>query len=879
MGFFRKLARRTAPLPMPEPCDQEGATDLATSDGIATHAPATRLPSTAEHQVTAQTAHGPSGHRYDRVQIGGESRTHLGDVYNRHVTYNYGAPFLPLESTEKRREDEDIRRREAARLEAEGRLEEEKRIASERQRLDFLQALRFDAMDSRQATIGLAHTNTCTWIVEAPEYVRWRDESCRSVHHGVLWIKGKPGSGKSTLMKYVLNDARERDDGDITASFFFNARGQPLEKSAEGMYRSLLRQVLSKLPHLYSDRTHAQQQNWSVEMLRNILQTTVMALNSGEHLVLYIDALDECIQDEVRDVVGHFEELVDLAVSRGLRLSICFSSRHYPHISMHKFEELKLDGRTEHIDDISKYVHSNVSRLDVPLSTKAQIEAEIERRSSGIFLWAVLVIKIIKEKRDDGAPLSELMSSLAAVPDKLGSLFASILARCDKGTITAFQWVLYARRSLSPSELYFAIKTSTNQLITGELDCDDADAETIGRFIARSTRGLVEVFEDKQQFWHPIVQYIHESVREHLLEGGLASLTAGDSHLIEGSAHADIARYCLSYIQLDSSKYLYYFNSYPRRLRAAILSKRFPLLRFVLGELHYHANLAYKAGSLSIEFLSELPLELIIRGQNIMLRTHIAIEEPATIIFWLLAHESYNLAEALLARCAKTEEPGIVTFGTAEQPVMTFDINMRCGGYPGSALGAAATCGRIELVQQLLRLGAEIVPSRRDVRNPLILATELDFEDIAELLLQNGADVNAVCSYARSDTALICAVYNDNHDIASLLLSYGADFQYRGKCGTALDYALLYRHTEIARLLWDAQFPKSEWDRTLIACINKTEEHRYDAVTVHDIKQHIGNLGDRGYETGSVSSSKHAIYSYDSDLYSSSESTTSVQTI
>lgn len=824
MNFFRKLARHEAPPSVPGPSSQESTTDLAASSDIATHEKLAGLPSFEERQPAGQAAHRAldrSGHQYESVYIGGESRNHLGDLYNRHITYNYGAPFLPLKSTEKRIEDE-------------GRLEEERMLASEHQWLQFLQALRFDAMDSRQATIGLVHTDTCTWIVEAPEYVRWRDESCRSIHHGVLWIKSKPGSGKSTLMKYVLNDARERDSGDITASFFFNARGQPLEKSAEGMYRSLLRQVLSKLPHLYSDRIHVKHQSWSLEMLQNILQTTVTALKSDEHLVLYIDALDECVQDEVRDMVGHFEELVGLAVSRGLRLSVCFSSRHYPHISMHKFEELRLDVRAGHLDDISKYVHSNVSRLDVPLSTKAQIEAEIKRRSLGIFLWAVLVIKIIKEKRDDGAPLSELMSSLAAVPGRLGSLFASILARCDKGTVTAFQWILYARSSLSPTELYFAIKTSTNQLTTGELDSDDVDTETIGRFIARSTRGLVEVFEDKHEhgkhYRRPTAQYIHESVREYLLEGGLASLTAGDPQLIEGSAHADIARYCLSYIQLSSPEYSYYFDSYQHLswMLLKILPQRFPLLYYAISGLHYHANLAHKAGSLSLTFLSELPLKPIIRYQNLMRPPWDSVEESATILFWLLENHSYDLAEALLACCAKTEVPGIVTFETAEQPVMAFDINMHCNKEFGSALGAATASGKTGLVQQLLRLGAEVVPSQRDVRNPLVIAAESEFIGMAELLLQNGADVNAVRS---NESALITAVTKANHNIVSLLLSYGPDLQYRGELGTALDYALLHRHIEIARLLWDAQFPKSKWNRAHLTCDGRTKEHWYHTAT------------------------------------------------
>jgi hypothetical protein len=144
MSFLRKLARRKAPTSLPGPSSLENATDLATSDDIAPHAPLTEPPSTERQQVAAQTAHHASdrsGHRYDGVQVGGESRNHLGDVYHRHVTYNIGAPLLSSEITEKQREDENARRREAARLEAEKRLEDEARIACERQRLDFLKAL------------------------------------------------------------------------------------------------------------------------------------------------------------------------------------------------------------------------------------------------------------------------------------------------------------------------------------------------------------------------------------------------------------------------------------------------------------------------------------------------------------------------------------------------------------------------------------------------------------------------------------------------------------------------------------------------------------------------------------------------------------------
>jgi hypothetical protein len=283
------------------------------------------------------------GHRYDRVYVGGESRNHLGDVYTRNVTYNYGALYG---SKEEELGFGDATTTGGSRLEDEMKPGEKKRATSGKLRREFLEALRFDAADSRMASIGPAYAETCSWIVEAPEYLRWRDESCLPEHHGVLWNKGNPGSGKSTLMRYALSITQRGNckEKEIIVSFFFNARGkEALERSAEGMYRSLLCQTLERLPHLNPSRTHVAQDAWPIELLENLFRETVLSLETDKRIVCYIDALDECTQDEVRDVVLHFEDLVDLAVSWGSLFSICFSSRHYPHITMHKFEELNLD--------------------------------------------------------------------------------------------------------------------------------------------------------------------------------------------------------------------------------------------------------------------------------------------------------------------------------------------------------------------------------------------------------------------------------------------------------------------------------------------------------------------------------------------------------
>lgn len=104
----------------------------------------------------------------------------------------------------------------------------------------LLDSLRFDQIDARQMTIKTAHAKTCRWLLKCEQYLDWLDTAKLDEHHGFLWIKGKAGTGKSTLMKYALVNARKTMKDHIVLFFFFNARGEEIEKSTIGTYRSLL---------------------------------------------------------------------------------------------------------------------------------------------------------------------------------------------------------------------------------------------------------------------------------------------------------------------------------------------------------------------------------------------------------------------------------------------------------------------------------------------------------------------------------------------------------------------------------------------------------------------------------------------------------------
>src|SRR5947199_3628427 len=99
------------------------------------------------------------------------------------------------------------------------------------QRKACLDSLSFEQIDARLLNMKKAHDRTCNWLFGQLEYKQWLDRDLACEHHGFLWIKGKPGAGKSTMMKHALLKSKKLLAGAAIVSFFFNARGSVLEKS------------------------------------------------------------------------------------------------------------------------------------------------------------------------------------------------------------------------------------------------------------------------------------------------------------------------------------------------------------------------------------------------------------------------------------------------------------------------------------------------------------------------------------------------------------------------------------------------------------------------------------------------------------------------
>ncbi|KAH7385981.1 hypothetical protein BKA66DRAFT_569298 [Pyrenochaeta sp. MPI-SDFR-AT-0127] len=96
--------------------------------------------------------------------------------------------------------------------------------------LHLLKNLSFKGIDSRQYSIRDANANTLQWVF-SNKFQSWTQSS-----EPIFWISGKPGSGKSTLMKWLAENKQTfdalrqwADTGTlITASYFFWCNGTDL---------------------------------------------------------------------------------------------------------------------------------------------------------------------------------------------------------------------------------------------------------------------------------------------------------------------------------------------------------------------------------------------------------------------------------------------------------------------------------------------------------------------------------------------------------------------------------------------------------------------------------------------------------------------------
>lgn len=174
-------------------------------------------------------------------------------------------------------------------------------------------------------------------------------------------------------MKCAYNRGLREFSDNVIFSFFFNARSAQPQKSTEGMYRSLPCQLLEQMPRLAArlprrEYERLQKPGWPIQLLQDVLREALLLVDSAR-LTCYVDALDECQDEDAHEMVELFDRLGTSAAAAHVSVHIFLSSRHYPQIHIPKCQQLILEQQSDHGSDIVRYIES---KLEIGSSVTAR---------------------------------------------------------------------------------------------------------------------------------------------------------------------------------------------------------------------------------------------------------------------------------------------------------------------------------------------------------------------------------------------------------------------------------------------------------------------------------------------------------------------------
>lgn len=657
-------------------------------------------------------------------------------------------------------------------------------------------SLTFDRIDSRFRSIELALSQTCEWIQSHECFLAWIDHRRVEEHHGLLWFKGKPGSGKSTIMKKLLEWARTTWRDEVILAYFFDARAPgELEKSCLGLYRSLIYQLLSAsgdirtlfTEEFSSKEWNGQVEDWSEIELRNFLLKMVKDAHLTR-LNIFVDALDEGDEYDVQDMLSFFEEVAEYAMRAGSVFRLCLSSRHYPQISIEIGLSIVVENQPGHMRDIELYIAKTLPGKKQ--ASMDDIRETLLRKSGHVFLWVVLSVSLLKPLYHKGR-VRDMRARIEKIPPYLNDLFSKLITRNSDylgESATLLQWMLVSQRALSAPELYLAIQSRHN---TSNLE-DFDDLDQVVNYILDCSRGLVELTAGQ----NPRVQFIHDTVRQFLIsDTKIATSTQKmwpaviDFRL--DTCHAVVAEGCLDYL-LHMSK------------KAPIdvgLVQQFPLAKYAAQYWPHHVRAATcTQGSR----LVDLATQLLMKDYPGLL-TWVQIynidegEEPE--------QDSYNLNLTKMDLAPPIYYAALIGAPELVRAIVSLKVNVNAqGGFYETALFAASSKGFEQVVKILLDNGANVNVQGADGETPLYAASIHGHVRVVEMLLEKGADVNS--RGGEFNNALQAASAAGKEEVVRMLLDRGADVDTQGGFyGNALSTAAAFRHKHIAKILLTALIP------------------------------------------------------------------------
>lgn len=685
---------------------------------------------------------------------------------------------------------------------------------------------------------GAQHPTAGTgdWILEDDDYKRWVDKG------GILWLCGRMGTGKSTIMQHIVERERQQSSnaGTFVLSFFFH-RGYQLQGSSQGMFQKLLHQLLSSnedyLDQFYRDSEFAEKckgsglpgerWNWDEVKLMTACEKYVRLLASDKQVRVFIDALDECDDKAVRVIVDFFQEL---AKSMSSRICICLASR--PVRDGGKVPLLDgqysvaIDLQRKNSCDIQIYLEKTFAPLEghKPEKELDRVKGRLLERSSGVFRWIALVTE-----RAVSLMVSESVEyTLAKVgsPEELDRLYADALRKVVPGNevevaFRIFERLVCSTAPIAVEDIRYLICISTINPPATIRDIEECEywARDDQHLIKRASRlsgGMVQavniISHSKTQ------RAMRTAFKPFLLDpkNNEKRLNLDDDLCLSLLKHQQESLRYDTYLQFDHESVHEFMSS----KGLTLLASRAPRLSVITSRVRLHLEISHRF----LCFLQTNDRKRFVVGSRVRYdqkEGDFQQELDGKHPFAEYAYHNFycNLYAAEDHHRRASDESGtieMIEFFTGKQPSSwsyitilndTFDAPSWTNGTGrSSVLHIVARCGFADVLEKLIDHYKPLPKFSIDVEDalgftPLCDAAAYGSIDAVKVLLKLGADAQHMAEDCR--TPLHLAAANGNFEIVDLLLKSGVDTDERDTAGATplLDAICIGHDGIIERLL------------------------------------------------------------------------------
>ncbi|XXH01487.1 hypothetical protein Hte_007847 [Hypoxylon texense] len=344
----------------------------------------------------------------------------------------------------------------------------------------------------------------------------------------IFHIAGKPGAGKSTLMKFLCENETTIEylktwAGEkrlICAKAFFWRLGEEEQKNLAGLRNCLLQQILTVAPELIPI---AFPSAWGSEY-RDLVSyiptgTAFDQLLKGSRvfekckMIFFIDGLDEYKGSPIELI----RKIIGWTVGNSADLKICLSSREWNEfeVGFKGCPRFRIQEWTR--DDIQIFVMDNfedIGDLSTSISKDELDNAAnaIVDKAEGVFLWVRVVLAAIEQGVLNGDDFQDLQRKISAFPAELRDLYQHLFDSIPEyDRHKAFEALSFAGYTVPQygsllqykflgdlaKDPDFAINMSMQPLSEEELR---RVSKNTGRQINGRCKGFLEIFSPKREY-------------------------------------------------------------------------------------------------------------------------------------------------------------------------------------------------------------------------------------------------------------------------------------------------------------------------------------------------------------------------------------------